>query len=167
MSKPIQISYIWNKENVEKLFDASYRYQFNHSAKRYIGWLFIALLQFGVVAALKKGSIAVLIFASIVLLYWYYGKKLIARRRARRSFEYSSFRDKTIHIEVDDKGFEIKSNEGRTQWRWDEVDEVISLGDDIMLYKYPNFHYIPSKGFISIEEKSHFKTLAKAHGKLR
>ena len=54
MSKPIKISYIWNQENVENLFEASYKYQFNNSAKRFIGWFFIALLQYGIVIALKK-----------------------------------------------------------------------------------------------------------------
>jgi hypothetical protein len=116
---------------------------------------------------LKKGSIAILLFASIVLLYWYYGKKVLARRRARKSFETSSFRDKTIYIDVSDKGFDIKGNEGKIHWNWDEIDEVISLEDDIMLYKHPYFHYIPAKGFASLEEKSRFKSMAKAHGKLQ
>ncbi|SFV62460.1 FIG01147061: hypothetical protein [hydrothermal vent metagenome] len=166
MSEPIKISYLWNRENTEKLFNSSYKYQFNHSAKRYIGWFFIAILQFAVVAALKKGSIALLLFASIILLYWYYVKKIIAKKRAIRSFEHSSFKDKTIHIEVSNEGFEIKGNEGKTMWHWEEIDGVLALGDDIMLYKAPYFHYIPAQGFRSLEEKSRFKTLAKQHHKL-
>jgi len=165
MSKPIKIKYRWNKQNVEKLFESSYKYQFNHSSKRYIGWLFVAILQFGVVAALKKGSIAILIFASIVLLYWYYGKKFIAKKRADKSFTQSSFKDKTIHIEVSDEGFEINSNQGKIHWSWNEVDEVITLEDDIMLYKYPYFHYIPATAFTSLEEKSQFKKMAREHQK--
>ncbi len=166
MSKSIIINYIWNRENVERLFEASYKYQFNHSAKRYIGWLFIALLQFGVVAALKKGAFELLLFSTIVLIYWYYGKKEIAKRRAKKSFLNSSFRDKTIHIEVNDEGFMIKGQEGKTQWKWNDIDEVVSLGDDIMLCKYPYFHYIPSNGFSSLEDKSLFKSMARAHKKI-
>ena len=167
MSEPIEIQYLWNRENVEKLFESSYKYLFNHSAKRYIGWLFIALLQFGVVAALKKGSVELLLFSSIMLLYWYYGKKVIAHRRAENSFENSSFRDKTIHIDASDKGLDIRSNEGGIHWNWDEIDEVIPLEEDIILYKDPYFHYIPAQGFASIEEKSRFKSMARSHGKLR
>jgi hypothetical protein len=166
MSNPIAIQYVWNRKNVEKLFDSSYKYEFNHSAKRYIGWLFIALMQFGVVFALKKGAFELLLFSTIVLFYWYYGKKIIARRRAEKSFEKSTFRDKTIHMEVDENGFVIKSHEGRTQWSWDEVDEIVPLDDDIMIYKYPYFHYIPSNGFSSIEDKSNFKKMAKEHHKI-
>ena len=62
MSKPIKISYIWNRENVESLFEASYKYQFENSGKRFIGWLFIALLQYGIVLALKKDAFAIALF---------------------------------------------------------------------------------------------------------
>ncbi len=166
MSEPIHIRYTWNRENVQKLFESSYKYQFENSAKRYIGWLFIAILQFGVVAALKKGDFSLLLFSSIVLVYWYYGKKIIARKRAERAFETSSFRDKTIFIDVSDEGFEIKGKEGRVQWSWDEIDEIIVLDNAMMLYKYPYFHYIPDSGFHSIEDKSRFKKMAKAHHKM-
>jgi len=166
MSDPITVQYVWNRENVERLFEASYKYQFNHSGKRYIGWIFIALLQFGVVFALKKGAYELLLFSTIVLLYWYYGKKVIAKKRAKKSFENSSFRDKTIHMKVDNEGFTIKNQEGKIVWTWDDIDEVVALGDNIMLCKYPYFHYIPSNGFSSIEDKSRFKALARAHQKI-
>ena len=167
MSEPIRIKYLWDRENVENLFESSYKYLFNHSAKRYIGWLFVAILQFGVVAALKKGSIGLLLFSSVVLAYWYYGKKIIAKKRMNSAFEKSSFRDKSIQITVDSKGFDIKSHEGRTHWNWDEIDEVIPLEDDILLYKHPHFHYIPAKGFVSLEEKNRFKALAREKKKLK
>jgi len=163
MPDTIHISYKWDRENFEKLFASSYAYQFNHSAKRYIGWLFIALLQLGVVAALKKDSIGLLLFSTIALFYWYYGKKKIAWLRAGRSFERSPFKNETIQIDVSKEGFVIRSQKSTTRWSWDEVDEVASLGDDIILYKHPYAHYIPSSGFSSVEEKSYFKTMAKRY----
>ena len=167
MPESIKISYTWSRDNFQKLFDSSYRYQFNHSMKRYIGWLFVAILQLGVVAALTRKSFELLLFATIMLLYWYYGKKIIARKRAAKVFENSSFKDKTIQIEVDEKGFDIKSDEGESHWSWSEVDEVSALEDDVMIYRHPNFHYIPSSGFRSLEDKSHFKSLAKKNQKLK
>jgi len=166
MSEPIHIRYTWNRENVKKLFESSYKYQFEHSAKRYIGWLFVAILQFGVVAALKKGDFSLLLFSTIVLIYWYYGKKMIAKRRAESTFAKSSFQNKTILIDVSDEGFEIRGNEGCVKWKWDEIDDVIVLDNAIMLHKYPYFHYIPESGFHSIEDKSRFKKMAKAHQKM-
>jgi len=166
MSKPIKISYIWNQDNMKKVFDASYKYQFNHSAKRYIGWLFIALVQFGVVASFKKGAFELLLFSTIMIIYWYYGKKLIAKKRAMKSFKNSPFKDKKIEMSVDKDGITILSNNNE-KWKWEDIDEIIPLGDDIMIYKYPNFHYIPSNGFKSIEEKSKFKSIAKEKGVLK
>ena len=166
MSKSIKISYIWNRENVDRLFEASYKYQFNNSAKRFIGWFFIALLQYGVVVALKKDAFAILLFSTIMLFYWYYGKKWITKKRADKSFENSPFKDKKIEMSIDKNGFILISNNNE-KWSWDEVQEVITLEDDIMLYKHPNFHYIPSNGFESIEEKSRFKSMVKKYGKLK
>jgi hypothetical protein len=165
MSKPIQISYTWNKENVESLFEASYKYQFNHSAKRFVGWFFVALLQYGVVLALKKDAFAILLFATVMLVYWYYGKKIIAKKRAENSFEKSDFKNQKIKISIDDDGFALLMP-NQEQWSWDDIQEIILLEDDIMLYKYPNFHYLPSKAFASIEDKSQFKKMAKKHHKI-
>jgi len=164
MSKPIEIGYRWNRENLERVFDASYKYEFENSHKRYIGWFFIALMQFGVVFALKGGSFALLLFSTIVLLYWYYGKRVIAKRRAIRAFESSEFRDRLIEMSVDEEGILIKPNQ---RLDWDEIDEIRSIGDDIMLYKDPNFHYIPLSAFRSVEDISRFKSLAREKGKLR
>ena len=166
MSKPIEVRYVWNSEHIEKLFDASYKYQFEHSRKRYIGWFFIALMQYGIVVALKKEAFAILLFTTIVLFYWYYGKKWIAKRRAEKSFEKSEFKDKEIQLTVDNNGFHLITP-NKEEWRWEELEEVVSLGDDVMIYKYPNFHYLPANGFNSMEEKSRFKTLAKEKGKLK
>ncbi len=166
MSSPVMIRYRWSRENVEKLFDASYRYQFTHSSRRYIGWFFIVVLQFAVVAALKKGAIGLLLFTTLVLLYWYYGKKLIARRRALRSFESSPLKEEMIKIAADENGLTIGSGEGDQHWRWEEIDMVTSLEDAVVIYKAPHAHYIPAGGFTSIEEKSRFKSLARVQGKL-
>ncbi len=166
MSKPIKIRYIWSRENVEKLFESSYKHQFNDSGKRYFGWLLIALMQYGVVVALKKDAFAILLFSTIMLAYWYYGKRWIAKRRANKSFENSEFKDREIEMLIDESGFKILSPY-KKNLKWSEVQEVVELGDDIMLYNHPNFHYIPAKGFESIEEKSRFKSLVKKHGRLR
>jgi len=166
MSSPILLTYIWNKHNVEKLFDALYRYQFNHSFKRYVGWFFIALSQYAVIVAVKKGSFALLLFSTLMLVYWYYGKKMIAKKRALASFENSAFKDKKITIKVDENILHIH-NDKEERWTWEDIDSVVSLGDDIIIYKTPYAHYIPSTSFKNIEEKSHFKTWAKKQGKLR
>ncbi len=163
MFRPIEIKYRWDRDNLERVFDSSYRYEFENSHKRYIGWLFIAIMQFGVVSALKYGSFGLLLFSTIVLIYWYYGKKVIAKRRAIMSFESSEFRDRVIEMTIGDSGILIKPH---TKLEWSEIDEIKAIGDDIMLYKHPNFHYIPSIAFSSIDDKNSFKSITREKGKL-
>ena len=158
----INIEYKFNKANALKLFESSYKYFFNNSNKRYIGWLFIAILQFGVVAALKKGSIGILIFATIVLIYWYWGKKVIAKKRAIKAYESSPLKDKTIKIKVNKDAIEVNNQ----SFSWDKIDRVIPIYDDILILQGDNYYYIPSNGFKSLEEKSWFKKLAKELGKV-
>ena len=167
MSDSIRIRYVWNRENVEKLFESSYRYLFEHSVRRYIGWFFIALLQFGIVAMYKKGAPGLMLFASLALIYWYGLRKWLARRRALRSWEHSPWRDQAIRIIADEDGLEIHSPNSGEQWSWEEIDGVVPLGEDILLLREPHLHYIPASGFGSIEARSAFKSLAKRYGKLR
>jgi hypothetical protein len=166
MSKEIEIKYKWDRETFLEASKATYDFELRHSPKRFLGWFFIAMTQFGVVAALKKDAIGLLLFSSIVLVYWYYGKKMIARRRVRKSFEHSPFKDRMIHIDAGDEGLDIRGNEGDIHWDWEDIDDIISLDDAVMIYRHPDFHYIPASGFASLEEKSRFKSMAKKHHKL-
>lgn len=167
MSSPIRIRYRWDRENVERLFGSSYRYLFEHSFRRYIGWLFIILSQFGVVAAFKQGAFGLLIFSTLLLLYWYYGKRVIAKRRLLKSYSSSPFKDQEISIEASDSGLAIHALGTTVHWDWEDIDELISIGDDLLLHKAPHFYYIPASGFVSLEQKSRFKSLAKQHGRLQ
>ena len=47
----INIHYLWDKELALKSAYDIYEYELKNSNKKFIGWLFIALAQFGVVGA--------------------------------------------------------------------------------------------------------------------
>ena len=158
MSK-INISYKWDKQNVINLFEQSYKYQFNNSAKKWIGLFIIALTQFGVVAALKMGAFELLIFSTVLLVYWYYGKKYIARKRALNSFESSKFKNQDINLSVDKDAIEITTT--NQQIPWSDIIEVMKLDKDIIIYTDSNIHYIPSDGFKSKDDFDRFLSLAK------
>ena len=153
----IKISYIWNEDNFNKLFNRAYEYQFKNSPRRYIGWLFIAIAQFGVVAALKKGSIALLLFATILIVYWYYIKKLIIKKRAYKEFLNSPLRNKKIELIVNQNGIEQNGK----KLPWSQIEQIIPIEDDILIIANNKSYYIPSNGFKSLEDKSYFKKLAK------
>ncbi len=160
--KPIEISYTWDKENFEKAFSNSYTHQFKNSARRYIGWFFVALAQFGVVAALKGGSVGLLMLATLLLLYWYVVKKWLVHQRALKAFENSPLKDSEIKLTINEDGV-IQNG---TLIPWDKIQGLVPVEDDILLYYLQKAFYIPANAFKSLEEKSALKRLAKEKGKL-
>ena len=161
ISKPLSISYRWDQENFKKAFEKSYAHQYKHSVRRYIGWLFIAMAQFGVVAALKGGSVGLLMLSTLLIFYWYVVKKQLVYRKARKAYGNSPLKDQMIRLKVTEAGIE---QEGRLI-PWEALRGVVPLEDDILLYYGQEAFYIPSGAFASIEEKSALKSLAKEKGR--
>ncbi|MCF6205945.1 MAG: hypothetical protein L3J47_03480 [Sulfurovum sp.] len=161
-SKPIALSYTWDRANFEKAFENAYTHQYKHSARRYIGWLFVAMAQFGVVAAMKGGSVGLLMLSTILIVYWYVVKKHLVYSRALKAFEHSPLKDRRITLQIDSDGV----SQNGVEVPWEEIQGVVPVEDDILLYYQNNAFYIPSTAFGSLEEKSALKSMAKAKGRL-
>ncbi|SFV71708.1 hypothetical protein MNB_SV-13-1101 [hydrothermal vent metagenome] len=160
--KPIEISYIWDRANFEKAFEKSYTHQFKNSARRYIGWFFVAMAQFGVVGAFKGGTVGLLMLSTILILYWYVIKKWLVKKRAISAYENSPLKNSQINLEITKDG--VKQN--NTLIPWEALKGLVPIEDDILLYYSDKTFYIPSNAFENIEAKSALKTLAKEKGKL-
>jgi len=160
--RPIEISYRWDYENFKKAFDKAYDFHYKSSKRRYIGWFLIAMLQFGVVAALKGGSVALLLFATLLLLYWYVIKRWLIYRREIALFERSPLKNRHVVLYVTNEGI----TQSETSIPWDEIRGIVPVGEDVMLYEKDKISYIPQSAFETLEEKSRFKRLAKEKGKL-
>jgi hypothetical protein len=161
-SEKVEISYVWDRENLEKSFEKAYTHYYKNSARRYIGWLFIAMAQFGVVAALKNGSVALLLFSTLLIFYWYVVKKWLLKRRTIQTFKNSPLRDKKIALTVTEEGI---MQDGMLI-SWEEVDGIESLDGDIVIYSGGKNFYIPRSGFRSVEDLNRFKKMAEEKGKL-
>jgi len=159
---PVNISYRWDRENFEKAFSRSYTHQFKNSARRYVGWFFIALAQFGVVAAFKGGSIGLLMLSTILILYWYVIKKWLVHQRAVKAYENSPLKNSQIELQITQEGV----RQGNIFIPWQDIQGLVPIEDDILLYYKEKAFYIPSNAFASIEEKSALKSLAKEKGRL-
>lgn len=160
--RPIEITYTWDKDNFEKAFSKSYNHEYKNSARRYIGWFFIAMAQFGVVAALKGGSIGLLLLSTILILYWYVLKKWLVHRRAVHAYENSVLKDNTIKLRITDEGIQ----QDTTFISWKDLKGLVPVEDDILLYHGEKVFYIPANAFSTLEEKSTLKSLAKEKGRL-
>jgi len=54
MSKVVEINFNWSQELALKASKLYYDYDMKNSNKRYIGWFFVALVQFGIVGYERK-----------------------------------------------------------------------------------------------------------------
>jgi len=161
-SNKIKISYKWDRANFEKSFEKSYTYHYKNSMRRYIGWLFVAMAQFGVVFALKGNHVGLLLFSTILIIYWYLIKKWLVKKRVIRDFENSEHKDKVIEMYADESG--IIQNDALIPW--ENINGIVVADDALMLYQKGKEYYIPSNSFEDYEQKSRFKSIAKERGKL-
>ena len=149
------ISYTWNIQNFTKATKALYDFNLKHSPKRFLGWMFIALTQFGVVGALKKDVYGLLIVSTLLVIYWYVLRWPMRKIMLKRNFKNSQ-----------EKMFEIKANNEVLQLNeikidWSEIVEAISLKDGFVLYYGESYLFIPKDSFSSTDEKDNFSHLLK------
>ena len=100
--------------------------------------------------------------ATILILYWYVIKKWLIHQRAIKAYENSPLKNSQIKLQITQEGV----NQDDTFIPWQDIQGLVPIEDDILLYYKEKACYIPSNAFHTIEEKSALKSLAKAKGRL-
>lgn len=157
MSKNIQISYTWDRETYLKASKIAYDYELTKSNKKYIGWFFIALTQFGVVAAMKGGAIGLLLISTVLVLYWYSLRWPLRKKMIERTFDKLPNANKNYHINISDQNLSIDEKE----ISWNEITQVLVLKDGTFLYLNQDSLFIPNVAFKTSEEKNTFLKILK------
>jgi hypothetical protein len=158
MSKKIYLEYLWDRETFLQASKAIYDFHMRHSPKRFLGWFFIALTQFGVVGALKKDVYGLLIVSTLLVIYWYALRWPMRRSILLRGFMHSEIKDHKFRIEIDEESLKIDGSV--IEWR--EVLELISLCDGYLLYKGDTFLFLPKKAFVSAKDREAFVEIVKS-----
>ena len=154
MSKAVA-KLIWDEATALRSSELLYKYEFRHSYRRYVGWLFIAMAQFGVVGALKHDAYGMLILSSFLLVYWYVIRWQLRKRLARKSFKTSPLADREIEIGFDADGF--VTDGGVIPWH--DVDKVVEYNGDFLFYTKEQAIFFPKKAFDSSETRTALRTL--------
>ena len=155
----INFSYKWDKPTYLKAAKIAYDYEFKNSKKRYIGFFFIALTQFGVVAMFKKGAPGLLLISTFLVLYWYFLRWKLREATIKKAFDKLPNANMQYSVVADDSGITINSQ----LIKWDDVIKVVSLSDGVLIYTKDNFFFFPANAFKSLEDKNSFSKLAKAN----
>ncbi len=152
MSKKIKLVYVWDKEIFLQASKAIYDFNMKHSPKRFLGWFFIALTQFGVVGALNKDIYGLLIVSTFLVVYWYVLHWPLRKNILLRGFMASDIKNHKFIIEIDENNLKIDEN----LIKWQEILEVISLSSGYLLYREDSFLFFPKSAFKSAEDREKF-----------
>ncbi len=157
MSKNITLNFQWSKDTYMEAGEFAYNYKMNHTPKKYMGWLFIALLQFGVVGALLKGTLAMLLFSTILLVYWYYLKKRIEKSILLKKFDKEKDANKILDIVINEEFIAINNK----KILWSDIAQIISGERGYLLDHIDGFLFFPGNAFKQEEDKTEFIKFAK------
>lgn len=157
MSENVKVRYIWDKETFLEASGFVYQHELKHSPKRFLGWVFIAMTQFGVVAAMKKGSVILLLFSTILVVYWYFLRWPLRKKILLKNFDKTKIKNKSFDILIDKDGIHY---DGETTV-WENITKVVKKQKGYLLYMGRNFLYLPKNGFLEEGGTKRFNALAK------
>ena len=155
----INFNYKWDKPTYMQAAKVAYNYEFKNSKKRYIGFFFIALTQFGVVAILKKGAPGLLFISSFLVLYWYLLRWKLREASIKKAFDKSPTANMQYSVDANNYGININSQ----IIQWQDILKVVSLSEGALIYTKNNFFFFPASAFKNLEDKNSFSKLAKAN----
>ena len=162
MSKQIEIDFIWNPELALKTSKLYYDYDMRHSYKRYIGWFFVGLVQFGIVGALKHESYGLLYASTFLVLYWYYGRWYLRKRMLLNFYKKKSPKNIHIHFIVNEDG--LKGDDDMISWN--DIHKIIKLDEGILIQTTQNTLFFDNSAFKSSDGRVNFLAIAKGKGKI-
>lgn len=162
MSKPIKVSFKWNKELAFKTSKLYYDYDMRHSNKRYMGWFFVGLVQFGIVGALKHDSYGILFVSTFLVSYWYYGRWFFRRQMLHRFYEKNTPENLEVSFVIDDVALHTQEK----LVYWDEILKVIELEEGVFIQKMDEAYYFENSTFTPRKGKMLLLAMAKEKGKI-
>ncbi len=159
MSKDRRYTFLLDEETFLEGARVAYDYDMKHTWRKYAGWFFIALVQFGVVGALKYGTNGLLLVSTVLTLYWYFLRWPLRKMAIKRVFRKSGFADQKVSVEPKKGGICL----GDLCFPWYTFSRVIASKQGYLLDMEEGFIYIPRSVFPDSESRNDFVGLLKEH----
>ena len=157
--REIKITLKWDKESAITASQMFYEYDMKNSKKRYVGWLFVALTQFGIVGALKHDSYGLLYLSTFLVTYWYYGRWYL--RSAMIKKYYATLQPTNLYFTLKDDGL----YNGSELIGWDDIFRVISLDDGVLVHTNSYTLFFERKAFQNYDDLKLFLDKMNEKGK--
>jgi hypothetical protein len=152
----ININYIWDKKLALQSACDIYEYELKNSNKKFIGWFFIALAQFGVVGALKHDAYGFLVVATVGLVYWYGLRWSLRKYFINKTFNKSPLANKQISLIAKDDGVYL---DDKIQFNFDNIKKVAFLDNATVIYHNIGTFYIPNNAFDLAKDRDKYHKL--------
>jgi len=162
MSKEIKINFTWSKELAIKASKIYYDWDMRNSAKRYIGWLFVALTQFGIVGALKHNAYGLLVISTFLVGYWYYGRWYLRKKMIVKFYNNSGVDKQRVTFILKDDGLHYDD----IIITYDEIYKVLEFDDGVMLQTNNNPLFFTKEAFSNYAEFHTFLNIMREKKKI-
>ncbi|NPA29848.1 MAG: hypothetical protein GXO33_06685 [Epsilonproteobacteria bacterium] len=139
----------------------AYDVMMKHTGRKYVGWFFIALAQFGVVGALRAGTYGLLLLSTLLLLYWYVLRWPLRKAALKRVFHRSPYADRDLTLEAQEGGLCVDDK----CIPWFEFTRVLATPQGYLLDMSDAFLFIPRDAFEDDKTRTAFVALMRAHVK--
>ncbi len=159
MSEPeLRLELPWDEATFLEGAKLAYDYDMRHSWRRYLGWFFIALTQFGVVAALRQRTVGLLLISTLLVIYWY-GLRWPMRRWMLKRFFAREERAQKLQVVLSEDG--ICLDEACLPWEGFRR-AILAPNGALLEMGGGTYLYFPRRFFPDDESRSRFaKTLKK------
>ena len=162
MSKSVEIKFTWSRDLAIKASKLYYNWDMKASGKKYVGWLFIAMMQFGVVGALKHDSFGILFVSTFLVIYWYYIRWFLRERMIVKFYEKSSLDAKDVVFVLQDDGLHYDD----TVIDWGYISKVVKFDDGILIQTIDSTLFFQREAFKSYKDVQRFMQMMKDKGKV-
>ena len=162
MSKSVEVRFTWSKDLAIKASKLYYDWDMKSSGKKYVGWIFIAMMQFGVVGALKHDSFGILFISTFLVIYWYYIRWFVRKRMIVKFYEKSGLDDTDVVFVLQDDGLHYDD----TVIDWDNIYKVVKFDDGILIQTMDSTLFFQRESFKSYKDVQRFMEMMKSRDKV-
>ena len=162
MSKAIEINFTWSKELAIKASKLYYDYDMRNSRKRYVGWLFVALTQFGIVGALKHDAYGMLYLSTFLVIYWYYIRWYIRKSMIVKFYNNSNTDNTKVSFTLEDDGLHFDDK----VIDFENILKVVKFDDGVLIQTSTNTLFFEKAAFNSVKEMNKFISIMREKGKI-
>jgi len=155
MSEKNKLVLKWDEDTYLKGAKVAYDIMMKTTFRRYVGWFFIALVQFGVVAMFRGGSYGLLLLSTLLIIYWYGIRWPMRKVALKRFFHKSPFAGQVLNVSPVDDGLCINDK----CVPWSSFKYVFATKDGYLLDMEEGYLFIPKKHFNSSEERKKLSSI--------